>query len=415
MPSRKLATARTVGVYLVGGLGDIATTLLVGACAIRRGLASRTGLVTDLPPLDALGLIEPAALRFGGADIRPGTPLEAAGAVYRASRTFSRELLDGVRDDLAQLAPAFAHDPALQWSTACAPGDPPLAEIAARLRARLRAFAQAHDGLVVVNLASADAAPAPSACTTDLDALEAALAGNRKDLITPAMLAMHCALMEGHPYVNFTPNAGPELPSLRALAQARRVPHCGNDAKTGETLVKTALAPMFAWRNLRVLSWEGVNLLGNNDGRMLAEPQRRAAKLRNKRDVLEKLLGYPLHSDVAINYVPSLGDWKTAWDLIHFQGFLDVPMTMQFTWQGCDSVLAAPLVLDMVRLADLARRRGEAGAMRHLACFFKNPIDVDEAALHAQFALLLAYARDRAAPRAAGRRGIRRDPSPSAG
>jgi len=396
MATRKLSTARTLGVYLIGGLGDIATTLVVGSSAIARGLASRTGLVTDLPPFDTLGLVEPGALAFAGVDIRAGTPREAAEHVYRNSRTFSRELLDELHDDLEALAPAFAHDPSLGWDCAAPPPGPALAEIASAQRARLRALARAHDGVVVVNLASAEPLPPQSSALDDLEALEAAIAANRKDLVTPAMLAMYCACSEGAAYINFTPNVGPELGSLHALARARGVPYYGSDGKTGETLVKTALAPMFAWRNLQVLSWEGVNLLGNNDGRTLAEPGRREAKLRNKRDVLEKLLGYPLHSEVAINYVPSLGDWKTAWDLIHFRGFLDVPMTMQFTWQGCDSVLAAPIVLDMVRLADLAHRRGEAGAMRHLACFFKNPLEVDEPALHAQFAALTEYARERA-------------------
>lgn len=397
MSTLKLAKTRTLGVYLIGGLGDIATTLLVGTCAIARGLASRTGLVTDLPPFEALGLVEPSALRFAGVDIRAGTPLDAAEAVYRASRSYSRELLDGVRDDLVALAPSFAHDPSLHWSPAAS--GPPLADIVAAQCARLRTLAESCDAAVVVNLASAEGLPPESSCLTDLEAFEAAIASNRKALVTPAMLAMYCACLEGCAYINFTPNVGPELGSLRALADARGIAYYGSDGKTGETLVKTALAPMFAWRNLRVLSWEGVNMLGNNDGRTLAEPERRAAKVRNKRDVMEKLLGYPVHSDVAINYVPSLGDWKTAWDLIHFRGFLDVPMTMQFTWQGCDSVLAAPIVLDMVRLAELAQRRSETGPLRHLACFFKNPLEVDDPALHVQFGRLLEYAQERAAGR----------------
>jgi myo-inositol-1-phosphate synthase len=399
MSARKLPTARTLGIYLIGAYGDIATTLVVGTCAIARGLASRTGLITELPPLDGLDLVAPGAVRFGGIDVREGSSRAAAEAVYRSSRSYSRELLDGVLADLDALAPAFTHDPALHWSPSTPASAAPLAELVAAQRARLREFARAHDGCVVVNLASAEALPPESACIEELDALEAGIAANRKDLITPAMLAMYCSLSEGLPYLNFTPNAGPELDALRALARTRGVPYYGSDGKTGETLVKTALAPMFSWRALQVLSWESTNMLGNNDGRMLAEPERRTAKLRNKRDVMHKLLGYPLHSDVAINYVPSLGDWKTAWDLIHFRGFLDVPMTMQFTWQGCDSVLAAPLVLDMARLADLAQRRGEAGPMRHLACFFKNPLDVDEPALHAQFAALMEYARERSGRR----------------
>ncbi len=151
---------------------------------------------------------------------------------------------------------------------------------------------------------------------------------------------------------------------------------------------------MFMMRNLEIMSWQGVNLLGNEDGRALADPARRAGKLKNKDEALTTLLGYPVHSGVVIDYVPSLGDWKTAWDLIHFRGFLDVPMTMQFTWQGCDSILAAPLVLDLVRLCEHAARHGRYGLQRHLACFFKHPLDVGEMALHRQFERLVDYASE---------------------
>jgi myo-inositol-1-phosphate synthase len=146
-------------------------------------------------------------------------------------------------------------------------------------------------------------------------------------------------------------------------------------------------------RNLEVMSWEGFNMLGNSDGKTLSDPANCQSKLHNKARVLENILGYKPHSDVAINYVPSLGDWKTAWDFIHFKGFLDVPMTMQFTWQGCDSALAAPLVLDMVRLSEYAYRHKEKGLMRHLACFFKNPIGVEEMSLFVQFERLMEYAQ----------------------
>jgi myo-inositol-1-phosphate synthase len=210
--------------------------------------------------------------------------------------------------------------------------------------------------------------------------------------MSPAACYAWAAISEGCPYINFTPNAGCDWGGIGALAAARQVPFYGDDGKTGETLLKTALAHLFAYRNLQVLSWEGVNLLGNNDGRALADPRNRAAKLGNKERVLTDILGYAPHAGVTINYVPSLGDWKTAWDLIHFTGFLDVPMTMQFTWQGCDSILAAPLVLDLVRLADLAQRRGESGPMTHLAGFFKNPLGVREMDFHRQFEALLGYA-----------------------
>jgi myo-inositol-1-phosphate synthase len=124
---------------------------------------------------------------------------------------------------------------------------------------------------------------------------------------------------------------------------------------------------------------------------VLAHDENKAAKLESKDALLPSILGYPLHTHVAIDYVPSLNDLKTAWDFIHFQGFLGFKMTMQFTWQGCDAILAAPIVLDMIRLADLAQRRGEAGPMRHLACFFKQPSGVAEHDLHQQWHLLTEY------------------------
>ncbi|TPW14105.1 MAG: myo-inositol-1-phosphate synthase, partial [Halothiobacillaceae bacterium] len=259
-----------------------------------------------------------------------------------------------------------------------------------QLRAAIRDFKLKHqlDHVVVVNLASAEAVPDVGARHNTLSDFEQLLSENHKALVTPSMAAAYAALREGCSYINFTPSPGAAIPGLLELAKQQKLPHYGNDGKTGETLVKTTLAPMFAMRNLHVMSWEGFNMLGNGDGKTLNNPDNRQAKLENKTRVLDNILGYSPHSDVAINYVPSLGDWKTAWDLIHFKGFLDVPMTLQFTWQGCDSILAAPLVLDMVRFAEYAYRQHEVGPMHHLACFFKNPIEVEDMSLFVQFEAL---------------------------
>jgi myo-inositol-1-phosphate synthase len=173
----------------------------------------------------------------------------------------------------------------------------------------------------------------------------------------------------------------------------------GKDGKTGETLVKTTLAPMFRDRNLRVLSWYGYNLLGNRDGLVLENPDHGAGKLRSKDRALRSLLGRTeLRSKVQIDYVPSLDDWKTAWDFVHFQGFLGAKMSLQFTWQGCDSALAAPLVLDLARFADRALREGEGGPMTWLASFFKDPLEAGEHGFGAQFEALRRYARSRGGP-----------------
>ena len=167
--------------------------------------------------------------------------------------------------------------------------------------------------------------------------------------------------------------------------------HVGSDGKTGETLVKSVLGELFARRNLRVLSWFGQNILGNEDGRVLNDPQHKVSKIRSKDQLLPKLLGYAPETHVGIDYVPSLGEWKIAWDHIHFEGFLGGRMTMQFTWNGCDSLLAAPLVLDLVRLVDLALRRGERGVLPALASFFKDPMGTDEQRLVSQDEALLAW------------------------
>jgi myo-inositol-1-phosphate synthase len=199
------------------------------------------------------------------------------------------------------------------------------------------------------------------------------------------------AIELGLPYVNFTPSLGASFPAALQLAHERRVPVAGQDGKTGETLLKSVLAPMFALRNLRLLSWVGHNIFGNRDGIVLNDPRHKESKLRTKDQLIPAIVGYRPQTHVSIEYIESLDDWKTAWDHIHFAGFLGVKMTIQFTWQGCDSILAAPLVLDLARLALLAQRRGECGVQRHLACFFKDPMGVQEHDFFKQWGMLGEY------------------------
>src|SRR5206468_7059294 len=200
------------------------------------------------------------------------------------------------------------------------------------------------------------------------------------------------AINLGFPFVNFAPSLGASFPAALELAQKRKAPISGQDGKTGETMMKSVLAPMFAQRNLRILSWVGHNIFGNRDGLVLDDPQNKASKIRTKDQVISQIVGYKPQTHVSIEYIESLDDWKTAWDHIHFRGFLGVKMSMQFTWQGCDSILAGPLVIDLARLGLLAQRRGEVGILRHLACFFKSPMGVDEHDFFKQFALLEEYA-----------------------
>jgi myo-inositol-1-phosphate synthase len=198
----------------------------------------------------------------------------------------------------------------------------------------------------------------------------------------------YAALDLGLPYINFTPSLGASLPALEQLAVARGAPHGGKDGKTGETLMKSVLAPMFALRHWEILSWVGHNIFGNRDGLVLDDPSNKASKVKTKDAVVSSIVGYKPQTHVSIEYIRSLDDWKTAWNHIHFRGFLNTKMT---SWQGCDSILAGPLVLDLARLALLAGRRGEAGTLRHLACFFKNPMGVAEHDFFKQFAMLEEY------------------------
>jgi len=392
----KQATSGKTGVWVIGAGGEIAATMIVGALAIRKGLAATTGFVTCMPPMSELDLPALDQLVFGGIDIRPVSLPHSASGIARNSRTFSHEMLEAVTPELERIGADIVIDSELSWMPRAAvvgASQPPLEEIVSRLRRHLREFAQRHGlrQVIAVNLASAEARVATTAEHGQLSGFERLIRDNRRELVTPSMCYAYAAFLEGCAHINFTPSHGASIGALQELAAGSGLPYYGDDGKTGETLVKTVLAPMFAQRNLRVLSWEGINMLGNGDGKTLENPLNREAKIRNKAEVLEHILGYHPHADVDIKYVPSLGDWKTAWDLIHFTGFLDVPMTMQFTWQGCDSILAAPLVLDMVRLADFALRQGESGPMRHLACFFKNPLGVSEMALYPQFEMLLEY------------------------
>jgi myo-inositol-1-phosphate synthase len=234
------------------------------------------------------------------------------------------------------------------------------------------------------------------------DALDAPR--TRKGL-TSSVLHAYAALDLGCPFVNFTPSPGSNVPALLELAAQRGVPHMGSDGKTGETLVKTCLAPLFAGRALRVLSWEGYNMLGNRDGFVLNDPEARLSKTRSKDAALRGILGESpdLHTKVTIDYVPSLDDWKVAWDYVHFEGFLGARMSMQFTWQGNDSALAAPLVLDLARLAAFAHAHGEHGLMTHTAGYFKSPAGVEEQSFVKQLALLEAYVARHRAKRRKGR------------
>lgn len=389
------------GVWIFGAKGGLATTMVVGARAIAAGLTSSSGLVTEREDLGDLGLIGVGRLVFGGHDIRKITLYDSAYEIYRETGSIDFEILHTLKNELdavgEEIRPGIcthsgrAVEKIADPEFTLEPAD--LREAVERIRADIEDFRQRHDlhRIIAVNLASTEPILKTGDALKDQAALEAVIDEDCSDLIRPSLLYAYAAIRAGCAYINFTPSNAALLPAVRALADEHRVPYMGNDGKTGETLVKSALAPMFKYRNLKVLSWQGYNLLGDRDGLILSDDDNRAAKVQSKDHLLSKILGYPLHTHVGIDYVASLKDLKTAWDFIHFRGFMDFKMSMQFIWQGCDSILAAPLVLDLIRFADFALKRGEWGPMIQLSSFFKSPLGVEEHDLHFQFHALLDY------------------------
>ncbi|MFB0632374.1 inositol-3-phosphate synthase [Streptomyces sp. AB3(2024)] len=373
-----------IGVWMVGARGSVATAALAGAAAIVAGAASPVGCVTETPPFRDAPLPALADLVFGGHDV-VDTPLSVRAGQLAEAGVLPFAVLKALDTPLAAAELEIRDGSAL-------PGESQ-SETAARLAEDMAAFRDRHglEQVVVVNVSSTEPLPEPDPAFLDLASLEAALTAGSVTLPTSSLYA-YAAFTAGCSYVNFTPSAGAALPALEELARLRGVPHAGRDGKTGETLVKSALAPMFTQRALRLRSWSGTNLLGGGDGATLADPAAARSKTESKQRSLEETVGHAVQGQTHIDNVPEMGEWKTAWDHISFEGFLGVRMTMQFTWQGCDSALAAPLVLDLVRLAALAGRRGESGALAALGFFFKDPAGSTEHNLTLQYEALTAWA-----------------------
>ena len=390
----------TTGVWLVGARGNVASISMAGARAIASGVVDSTGMVTAREPMTSLDLPAVDDLVFGGHDIREQSIEQTVEKANEAGNVPDKETLDAVREDLREIDERVTIGTARQCGQVVEDlsdnevGDKgTVADIVSQIQSDYEAFAEEQDvdRLVVVNAASTEPPIKEAEKFDTLDKLETAIENDDPDLPASALYA-YAALVDEHPYVNFTPSTGSSLGGLRELALQNDVPHMGRDGKTGETLVKSALAPMFAGRNLQVLSWEGHNILGNRDGLVLEDDANKEGKIESKGNLLDQMLGYDHHNAVRIDYTPSLGDWKTAWDHIHFQGFLGTKMKMQFTWEGSDSALAAPLVLDLIRLIAFADEHGEGGEQPQLASFFKSPQGVDEHDLSRQLQKLYDYA-----------------------
>ncbi|MFD9796022.1 inositol-3-phosphate synthase [Streptomyces sp. NPDC059070] len=357
------------GVWFIGARGSVATTAVAGCAAVAAGLQRPTGLVTETAEFADSGLPALSSLVFGGHDVVSG-PLPKRAEELAAGGVLPHGLPAAVRAELAAADEEIRMGGPLPGDTR---GDQELIEAFA---ADICGFARRTGAArtVVVNVSSTEPAPAEDA-----------------DRLPASSLYAAAALRAGCAYVNFTPSTGLHHPALAPAAREAAVPYAGRDGKTGQTLLRAVLAPMFRQRALDVRAWSGSNLLGGGDGASLADPAAAAAKNAGKNRVLEDNLGALPEGEVHIDDVPSLGDWKTAWDHIAFEGFLGSRMVLQTIWQGCDSALAAPLVLDLARLAARAHERGLTGPRPELGFYFKDP-DGGSAALAEQYAALLSFA-----------------------
>jgi myo-inositol-1-phosphate synthase len=400
---------RRVGIWLVGAKGGVASTVILGLAALNKGLIAPDGLTSCLPLFQQFELADWGDFVVAGHEIRSISLFQEAMRMAAENRIAPTSLVEQCREELEQIDGRIRPGTIQNVGPTIAAladdsvphGETPRQAIV-RLGRDMAAFVEAEGiaHLVVVNVASTeppvDVSSLP-ASWPELDRLlECSPHTPCADIVVQNMPASSlyaiAALENGHSYVNFTPSLGPAIAAIDELARLRGARYYGCDGKTGETLMKSVLAPMFARRNLRVLSWVGHNIFGNMDAQVLDDPANKQAKLSSKDHLVGEILGYRPQTLVSIERVSDMGDWKTAWDHVHFAGFLGLPMTLQFIWQGCDSVLAAPLVLDLVRFTELAWRRGHVGPMPFLASFFKSPYGVTEHRFDRQFQMLEDWA-----------------------
>lgn len=382
---------RNVGVAVVGLGGAVASTAVAGLELMKAGLAGTEGLPLagatvraeggGSEPLAGAGDLAPyESLVFGGWDLSGedlATAAEKAGVLGPGQLAAIRENLAEFRPWPAAFDSEFCRNAA---GTNVVAADGHRAKVEA-IRADLRGFKERNglDSVVLVNLASTERVQDLSApALSTVDAFESGLDEDAPE-IGPAMLYAYAAISEGSPYVNFTPSVAAEAPALKRLSELRNVPVCGKDGKTGQTMLKTVLAPALRSRALHVDGWFSTNVLGNGDGHILDDPDSLASKNATKGSVLDDMLGYEVENHiVSIHYYPPRGDNKEAWDNVDVSGFLGQRMQLKVNFLCGDSVLAAPLIIELARLSDLARRRGSGGVQEQFGHFFKAPMTVGD-------------------------------------
>jgi myo-inositol-1-phosphate synthase len=381
---------------LIPGMGAVTTTFIAGVEAIRRGTAEPIGSLTQMGTvrlgkrtdnrIPAIRDFVPLAglddLVFGGWDIYSDNCYEAA--VH--SGVLERALLDSQRDFLSSIKPMPAVFDQEYVKRINGPNVKKYANkcvAAEMLGDDIRKFqaASGAERLVMIWIGSCEAFRTVSEVHSTLEKFEKGLAAN-DPLIAPSMIYAYAALKQGLSSINGSPNLSNEIPALQELARKNNVPIAGKDFKTGQTLIKTVIAPMLKSRLLGLSGWFSTNILGNRDGEVLDEPESFKTKEESKLSVLHEILQpelYPqlykdFHHQVKINYYPPRGDNKEGWDNVDLFGWLGYPMQLKINFLCRDSILAAPIVLDLVLFMDLAQRAGLGGIQEWLSFYFKSPI-----------------------------------------
>ena len=389
----KPATGR-LGVLVVGVGGAVATTMIVGTLASRKGLAKPIGSITQLATMrmenneeklikDVVPLTDLNDIVFGGWDIFPDNAYEAA--MY--AEVLKEKDLNGVKDELEAIKPmpaAFDHNFAKRLNGTHIKKAATRWEMTEQLREDIRNFKAANncERIAVLWAASTEIYIPLSDEHMSLAALEKAMKDNNTEVISPSMCYAYAAIAEDAPFVMGAPNLCVDTPAMWEFSKQKNVPISGKDFKSGQTLMKTVLAPMFKTRMLGVNGWFSTNILGNRDGEVLDDPDNFKTKEVSKLSVIDTIFEpekYPdLYGDVyhkvRINYYPPRKDNKEAWDNIDIFGWMGYPMQIKINFLCRDSILAAPLLLDLVLLSDLAARKGRYGTQRFLSFFLKSPM-----------------------------------------
>ena len=389
----KPATGR-LGILVVGLGGAVSTTLIAGVLAARKGLAKPIGSITQMAAMrlenneeklikDIVPLATLDDIVFGGWDIFADNAYEAA--MY--AEVLKEKDLRGVKEEMETIVPmpaAFDHNWAKRLNGVHVKPEATRWEMMEQLRQDIRDFKAANncDRVSVLWAASTEIYIPMSEEHTSLDALEAAMKADKKDVISPSMCYAYAAIAEGCPFIMGAPNLCVDIPAMWQLADEKKVPISGKDFKSGQTMMKTVLAPMFKTRMLGVNGWFSTNILGNRDGEVLDDPDNFKTKEVSKLSVIENIFEpekYPdLYGDVfhkvRINYYPPRKDNKEAWDNIDIFGWMGYPMEIKVNFLCRDSILAAPIALDLVLFSDLDQRTDMYGIQTWLSFFCKSPM-----------------------------------------